>query len=69
VFSESEKQEMRELAASEAVREEFRRLKKYSSKHHPVNLDRYIQFLTVISRLNSMPAAPRGFVQYTQVKL
>jgi hypothetical protein len=69
VLSEKEKQEMRELAASEAIREEFRLLRKYSMKHQPVGLDQYIRFLTAISRLNSKPARPRAFVEYTQVKL
>jgi hypothetical protein len=69
MLSEEEKQEMRELAASKAVREEFRLLRKYSAQHQPVNLDRFIRFLTVMARLNSKPGQRRPFVEYTRVRL
>ena len=69
MLSEEEKQEMRELAASKAVREEFRLLRKHSVQHQPRNLDRFIRFLTAMSRLNAKPARPRPFVEYTLVKL
>ena len=68
MLSEEEKQEMREMAASAAIREEFRRLRKLSADQ-PVDIDRYIQFLTAMSRLNPKPALPRAFVNYTSVKL
>ena len=69
MLSNKEKQEMKTLASSEAVREEFRRLRTHSLKHHSADLDHYIQFLTAMSRLNSTPAPPRPSIQYTQVKL
>ena len=69
MLSEEDKQEMREMAASAAVRDEFRLLKRFSLARQPVDIDRYIQFLTAMSRLNSQPAPPRKFVEYGNVKL
>jgi hypothetical protein len=70
VFSEEEKQELRELAASTAIREEFRMLRRNSlALQQRVSVDDFICFLTAMSRLNPTPTAPRPFVPYTQVKL
>jgi hypothetical protein len=69
VISDKEKHELRQLAASKAVRAEFRILRQYSLRRRPVDLDEYIRFLTTISRLISRPTRQRVFVQYTQVKL
>ena len=69
VLSEEEKQEMRELAGSAAIRDEFRLLRKLSLAHQRVDVDRYIRFLTAMARLSPKPAAPRTFVEYTLVKL
>lgn len=68
MLSEEEKQELRELAASTKVRDEFRMLKSLSAAR-PVDIDRYIQFLTVMSRLKPELAPPRTFVEYTNVRL
>ena len=69
VISEKEKQELRQFAASKAVREEFRLLRRYSLRRCPVDLDEYIRFLTTCARLFSKPLRQRPFVHYTQVKL
>lgn len=69
MLSEEEKQEMKEMAASASVRDEFRLLKRFSLARRPVDIDRYIQFLTAMSRLNPQPAPPRKFVEYRNVKL
>ena len=69
MLSEEEKQEMRELAGSAAIRDEFRLLRKLSLAHQRVDVDSYIQFLTAMSRLNPKPAPPRAFVEYKLVKL
>ena len=69
MLSEEEKQEMRELAGSAAIRDEFRLLRKLSSARQRVDVDGYIQFLTAMSRLNPKPAPPRIFVEHTLVKL
>jgi len=34
-----------------------------------VDVDKFISFLTAMSRLNPKPAAPRPFVPYRQVKI
>lgn len=68
MLSEEEKQEMKEMAASTAVRDEFRMLKRLSAAR-PVDIDRYIQFLTAMSRLRPELSTPRIFVEYTNVKL
>ncbi len=69
MLNEQEKQEMREAAASTAVREEFRVLRKYSAPYRGVNLDRFIRFLTAMSRLKTRRVRLRSFVHYTNVKL
>jgi len=69
VLSEEEKQELREMAASASVRDEFRLLQRLSREHQRVDVDRLLHFLTVMSRLNPKPAPPRKFIQYTLVKL
>ena len=68
-LSKKEKQEIRKLAASKTVRDEFRLLRKQSLQPRRTNIDHFIRFLTVMSRLNSRPAQRRAFVEYTQVKL
>ena len=68
MLSEEEKQEMREMAASAAVRDEFRMLKRLSAAR-PVDIDRYIQFLTAMSRLRPELSTSRIFVEYRNVKL
>ena len=69
VLSDKEKQEMKELAASKAVREEFRLLRRHSLKRRSADLDQYIRFLTTMSRLISKPARSKAFVEYKFVKL
>jgi hypothetical protein len=68
VLSEEEKQEMKEMAASAAIRDEFRMLKRLSADR-PVNIDRYIRFLTAMSRLRPELSTSRIFVEYRNVKL
>jgi len=57
------------MAASASVRDEFRLLRRLSLEHQRVDVDRFMQFLTAMSRLNSKPAPPRKFIEYTIVKL
>ena len=68
MLSEEEKQELREMAGSASIRDEFRLLRKISLDH-PVDIDRYIQFLTAMSRLRPELAPPRSFVEFTNVRL
>lgn len=70
MLAEEEKQELKELAGSAVIREEFRLLRRNSmALQQRVDLDKFISFLTAMSRLNPKPAAPRAFVPYKQVKL
>ena len=70
MLTEEEKRELKELAGSAAIREEFRLLRRNSmALQRGVDVDRFISFLTAMSRLNPKPAAPRPFVTYKQVKV
>lgn len=70
MLTEEEKQELKELAGSAAIREEFRLLRKNSiAFQQHVDADQFISFLTAMSRLNPRPVAPRPFVPYKQVKI
>ena len=70
MLTEEEKQELKELAGSAAIRDEFRLLRRNSmALQQRVDVDKFISFLTAMSRLNPTPPAPRAFVPYKQVKL
>jgi len=70
VLTDEEKQELKELAGSDAVRDEFRLLRRnLMALQQRVDVDTFISFLTAMSRLNPKPAAPRAFVPYKQVKI
>lgn len=70
MLTEKEKQELKELAGSAAIRKEFRLLRQNSvALQQHVDVDKFISFLTAMSRLNPKPAAPRPFVPYGQVKI
>lgn len=69
MLSEEEKQELRELAGSAALRDEFRLLRKNSLAFQRADADVVIRFLTAMARLSPTPAAPRAFVPYAQVKI
>ena len=68
--TEEEKQELRELAGSSRIRDQFRLLRKNSmALQQRVDVDKFISFLTAMSRLNPRPVAPRPFVLYKQAKI
>ena len=69
MISKRETQELRQLAASEAVREEFRLLQQYSLRRHAMDLDQYVRFLTTSARLFAKRARKRALAKYTQAKL
>ena len=70
MLTDEEKQELKELAGSAAIREEFRLLRRNSmALQRRVDVDTFISFLTAMARLNPNPPAPRAFVRYKQVKL
>ena len=71
MLSEDEKRELRSLAHSSTLREEFRLLRKssYAATESPVDIDRLLSFLTTMSRLGPTPAKPKPFVPYTVVRI
>lgn len=71
VLSEEEKQELKAMARSSVIRDEFRQLRKssYSDPEKPVDIDQLLSFLTTMSRLSSVPTPPRAFVSYTNVRI
>jgi hypothetical protein len=68
-LSEEEKRELREVAASTEIRNEFRVLREQSLQHRSFDLDEFIRFLTVASRLSPGTRRLRRFIHYTNVKL
>ncbi len=71
MLSEEEKRELRSLANSSTLREEFRQLRKssYADPNKPVDIDQLLSFLTAMSRLCPAPTRPRPFVPYTDVRI
>ena len=62
MLSEQERRDMKDMADSAAIREEFRRLKAASQR--PVPLDDYLRFLTMMSRLAPPTLPPRRLLPY-----
>jgi hypothetical protein len=70
LLSEEEKQEMRDMAASESLREEFRTMRRNSALiEREIAVDELAHWLTVMVRLCPAPPNPRRPVHYTNVKL
>jgi hypothetical protein len=70
VLSKEEKQELREMAASESLRQEFRTMRKNSqSIEGRIGVDELAHWLTVMARV--CPGSPklRRFVHHTDVRL
>lgn len=71
MLSEDEKRELRSLASSSTLRNEFRQLRNSSraDTEKPVDIDQLLSFLTTMSRL--CPPSPRfrTFVPYTDVRI
>ena len=70
MLSEQEKQELKEMAASLTLREEFRTLRNNSrDAESRVSLDELVCWLTAMSRICPNLAKPSPFVHYTNVKI
>jgi hypothetical protein len=70
VLSEIEKQELREMAASERLREEFRTLRKNSQAIEArIGVDQLAHWLTVMARVCPRDSKRRSFVHYTDVRI
>lgn len=69
MLSEEEKQELREMAASESLREEFRTLRKNAQAIESViGVDELAHWLTVVARVCPGTPKPRRFVRYTNLR-
>jgi len=70
MLSEEEKRELKEMAASSTLREEFRALRNNSRDLEVcVNVDQLVQWLTAVSRICPNRVQPRPFVRYVNVKI
>jgi hypothetical protein len=69
MLSEQEKLELREMAQSAALREEFRALRRYSQQlERRMSIDEFIRWLSAMARVLPKPTTPRRFVEYKNVK-
>lgn len=69
MLSEQEKLELREMAQSATLREEFRALRQYSQKlERRITVDEFIRWLSAMARVLPKPAKPRRFIDYKNVK-
>jgi hypothetical protein len=70
VLSEEEKQELREMAASESLREDFRAMRRNSrAMEGQIGVDELAHWLTVMGRICPGAPKPQRFVHYTNVKV
>jgi hypothetical protein len=70
LLSEEEKQELREMAASERLRDEFRTMRKNSQAiERTITVDELAHWLTVMARVCPGAQKPRRLVHYAEVKL
>jgi hypothetical protein len=59
MLTEEEKEELKMLARSPVIRDEFRLLRRHSRAVERMNVDRLIGFLTVMSQLTTQLRVPR----------
>lgn len=70
MLTEEEKAELREMAASATLREDFRALRKNSrAGKTDISADELIAWLSAMAVVCPKPVAPRPFVRYTHVKI
>lgn len=70
MLSEEEKQELKDMAASARIREEFSLLDAASrAAQAKVTPDQYVKFLSTMFRLTTPPPVKRPFVPYRTVRL
>ena len=69
MLTEEERTELREMAASETLREEFRALRRSSQQlERRVSVDEFIRWLTAMARVLPKPSMPRRFIEYKNMK-
>jgi hypothetical protein len=70
VLSEEGKQELREIAASEGLREDFRTIRRNSrAMEGHIGVDELAHWLTVMGRICPAAPKPQRFVHYTKVEI
>ena len=71
MLSEDEKRELKSLANSSTLRDEFRQLRaaSYAGIEKPMDIDQLLSFLTTMARLCSVPPSQKAFVPYTVVRI
>jgi hypothetical protein len=71
MLSDQERRELKAVAASATIQGEFRLLRNTShgGAGRPVDLDRFLDFLTAMNRFSMAPRQPRPVHLYNQVRL
>ena len=70
MLSEEEKREMKEMAASATLREEFRTLRKNSQAlERRVSVDELVRWLTAMARICPASLRPRPFMRDSNMKI
>ena len=70
MLSEEEKREMKEMAASATLREEFRTLRKNSQVlERRVSVDELVRWLTAMARICPASPRPRPFMRDSNMKI
>ena len=70
MISEEEKQELREMAASASLREEFRAMRRISEAiERTITVDELAHWLTVMARVSASAPKPRQPGHYAAMKL
>jgi len=70
MLSEEEKRELRDMAASESLRRDFRTMRRNSQAiERRIGVDELAHWLTVMARVCPGAPKPRRFVHYSNVKI
>lgn len=70
MLSEEEKQELREMAASDSLREDFKTMRRNSrAMEGHIGVDELAHWLTVMGRVCPGAPKPQRFVHYTKMKI
>jgi hypothetical protein len=70
MLSEEEKREIREMAGSVTLREEFRTLRQNSlTREGNISVDDLMRWLTAMAQICPQPGKSRPFVHYTHAKI
>ena len=70
MLTEAEKQELKEMAASTTLREEFQALRRNTrTREANISVDDLMRWLTAMAQICPRPTTPRPFVHYTHAKI